>query len=114
MGTPLRSRVPSMRVKRAISVFTMTGPTTGSRRTSGRSDAAARRRQAHPAREHARHHDERDQPPGVLERPLIASRISVGRGIVAPRSLKMSAKRGMTKVIRKTTAAAPTPVSITG
>jgi hypothetical protein len=41
-------------------------------------------------------------------------RICVGSGMVWPRSLKMVAKRGMTKVIRNTMAAAPTVVMTSG
>jgi hypothetical protein len=45
---------------------------------------------------------------------LTARRICVGSGIAWLRSLKIVAKRGMTKVIRNTTAPAPTSVMTVG
>ena len=113
MATPLRSRVPRMRVKRATSVLTMTSPDDGQpqEQRDRRASRPARRRQHHPARQHARQPRRgRAATSSAGARRSTSSRISVGSGMVAPRSLKMAAKRGMTKVIRKTTAAAPTPV----
>ena len=45
---------------------------------------------------------------------LTDMRICVGRGMAWPRSAKIVAKRGMTKVIRNTMAAAPTLVMTSG
>jgi len=50
----------------------------------------------------------------VWSAALTDSKICVGSGIVWPRSWKIDAKRGMTKVIRNTMAPAPTVVMTSG
>ena len=50
----------------------------------------------------------------VTNTSLIPITIRVGRGSVCPRSARITAKRGSTKVSRKTTAAAPTTMRSTG
>ena len=108
-GTPLLSMVPSVRAKRAVSIFMKSGP------TSGRPSIVW----SHWARPwglpvHTRHPR---RAPRISSTPahqypctpaLTQRRIWVGSGIAWPRSAKIVANRGITKVIRKTTAPMPT------
>src|SRR6266540_2599612 len=104
-GTPLLSRVPSTRANRAMSVSSMRGPTSGSRRTKrsqcqrAQGVASARRHPATVMMAAAASTHQYCWGPA-----LTTSRTGVDTGMAWPRSRKISTKRGTTKASRKTTA----------